>query len=97
MSFQAGQQVMLSTKYLRLDKPSKKLADRRLGPFIVDEPIGKQAYRLQLPDEWHRIHPVFHVSLLEPYHQDKDAIDVPQATPSDLLLPDDIYKVEGIL
>ncbi len=36
------------------------------GPFPVIERIGKQAYKLKLGDSVGRIHPVFHVSLLEP-------------------------------
>ena len=27
--------------------------------------IGKHAYRLELPDDWVGVHPVFHVSLLQ--------------------------------
>ena len=34
------------------------------GPFRVLHPVGKQAYKLELPKKW-RIHDVFHVSLLE--------------------------------
>ena len=34
------------------------------GPFQVLHPVGKQAYKLELPEKW-RIHDVFHVSLLE--------------------------------
>jgi hypothetical protein len=30
--------------------------------------MGKQAYKLSLPPQFKNIHPVFHVSLLEPYH-----------------------------
>jgi hypothetical protein len=36
------------------------------GPFPVVARIGKQAYKLRLGDKVGRIHPVFHVSLLEP-------------------------------
>ncbi len=35
-------------------------------PFLITERIGKQAYKLRLRDWVSRIHPVFHVSLLEP-------------------------------
>jgi hypothetical protein len=45
------------------------LADRYLGPFEVIAVVGthRQAYKLKLPPTY-RIHPVFHVSILEPYH-----------------------------
>jgi hypothetical protein len=36
------------------------------GPFEITEARGTRAYKLKLSDRW-KIHPVFHVSLLEPY------------------------------
>ena len=47
-------------------RPSSKLDVRRLGPFIVICLVGTSAFRLNQPPAMH-IHPVFHVSLLEPY------------------------------
>ena len=42
-----------------------------MGPFRIIAAVGesKSAYRLALPPQL-RIHPVFHVSLLEPYKAD---------------------------
>jgi hypothetical protein len=66
MSFQVGDQVWLSTRNIRTQRPSKKLDHRRLGPFTIEKLVGTQTYRLILPPTI-RIHPVFHVSLLEPF------------------------------
>jgi hypothetical protein len=41
-----------------------------LGPFIIEEKLGPVNYQLQLPDTMRRIHPVFHISLLEPAPRD---------------------------
>ena len=41
-----------------------KLEAKFFEPFQVLHPVGKQAYKLDLPKKW-RIHDVFHVSLLE--------------------------------
>ncbi|KAI3693105.1 hypothetical protein L6452_32935 [Arctium lappa] len=41
-----------------------KLSRRFLGPFVILEKIGLQAYRLELPPEMDGIHPTFHVCYL---------------------------------
>jgi hypothetical protein len=41
-----------------------------LGPFIIKEKLEPVNYRLQLPDTMQRIHPMFHISLLEPAPRD---------------------------
>lgn len=58
----------LSTKNLDLRGEKRKLAPRMIGPLKVLRKIGKQAYELALPVKYSRIHNVFHVSLLEPWH-----------------------------
>ena len=60
-----GDLVWLSGRNLRSRRPHKKLDYKFHGPYKVEEVIGKQAYRLGLPPDL-RVHPVFHVSLLEP-------------------------------
>src|SRR5579862_7939740 len=95
--YQVGDRVLLSSKNLRLSRPSKKLDFRFLGPFQITEALGKQAYRLDLPKTLGAIHPVFHVSLLEPYHR-RDG-EAPSAPPAPILLEDggEEYEVEAIL
>jgi hypothetical protein len=66
--FKAGDMVWLSRKNIITSRPSAKLDTRRLGPFKILEIIGeaKSAFKLELPPTM-RIHPVFHVSLLNRY------------------------------
>jgi hypothetical protein len=64
-----GDMVWLSTKNIRTTRPSKKLDQRRMGPFPISAIIGPRAYRLTLPGNL-KIHPVFHVNLLEPVARD---------------------------
>ena len=88
--------VLLSTKNIRLARPSKKLDHRFAGPFRVLDLIGKQAYRLDIPKSWKRVHPVFHVSLLEPYHSRPEAGQ--PTVPEPVLLSDgEEWEVEKIL
>jgi len=39
------------------------------GPFVVKRKVGSRAYEIELLERWD-IHPVFHISLLEPYRED---------------------------
>ncbi|SPO38662.1 uncharacterized protein PSFLO_04141 [Pseudozyma flocculosa] len=73
-SFQPGEEVMLRTKHLRTDRPSRKLDNRFAGPFKILDAIGPRAYRLDLPRRW-AVHPVFHVSLLEPVEKPQRPLD----------------------
>ena len=64
INFEEGDRVLLSTQNLRFKNIPNKLRQRFVGPFRVEEKIGKSAYKLGLPDRW-KIHDVFHVSLLK--------------------------------
>ena len=46
--------------------PSKKLSDKFLGPFEILAQHGSHSYTLRLPDSIRGVHPIFHVSMLEP-------------------------------
>ncbi len=68
VTFQPGDQVLLSTQNLPLPSSlSRKLAAKWLGPLPVMERVGAVSYRVQLPGNLHRLHDVFHVSLLKPF------------------------------
>lgn len=95
LTFQRGDLVALSTKNLKLKTPAKKLAPRFIGPFRVLDPVGTQAYRLALPNQYSRIHNVFHVSLLEPWKQrgkrnDNESLPMPE------LDDDEEWEVEEV-
>ena len=55
-----------------------KLAPRYIGPFEIRSRVGEVAYRLVLPPELLRIHPVFHVSMLRKYISDPSHVLQPQ-------------------
>lgn len=64
-----GQRVWLLRKFIKTTRPSKKLDFKRLGPFPISRKISSHAYELELPESV-KLHPVFHVSLLEPAAND---------------------------
>ncbi|MBW0496871.1 hypothetical protein O181_036586 [Austropuccinia psidii MF-1] len=67
--FQPGDKVWLASKNIKTTRPTKKLSERWLGPFEVIKKIGSHAYHLKFPQQWKSVHPVFHVSLLQPVKQ----------------------------
>ena len=74
VEFEVGDQVMvklLPQQFKSLRKVHKGLIRRYEGPFPVIGRVGKVSYRLQLPPKL-KIHPVFHVSFLKPYHGDEE-------------------------
>ena len=91
-----GESVWLNTRNLNLGQ-RRKLGPKRIGPFKVLESVGSRAFRLELPSALTRVHPVFHVSLLEPH-----TVNVLQGRHSDPPPPIEIdgeleYEVEDVL
>ena len=60
--FKVGDQVYLKAKYLCSTRSSKKY----LGPFTIISKPGTHSFTLQLSDSMRSVHPVFHISQLEP-------------------------------
>ncbi|MBW0487275.1 hypothetical protein O181_026990 [Austropuccinia psidii MF-1] len=69
--FNPGDMVWLSSKNIKSTGPTKKLSERWLGPFPILKKFNIHAYHLKLPSQWKSIHPVFHISLLEPVKTSK--------------------------
>ncbi len=69
VQFEAGQQVMLHTKNVRM-AGTKKLLPRWLLPFVISKVINPVAYQQALPSSMGKLHNVFHVGLLKPYFAD---------------------------
>jgi len=65
-NIEVGDLVMFNAKNIRTKRPAKKLSPKLYGPFKVLEKKGSRAYHLEISPRC-KIHPVFHVSLLEPY------------------------------
>ena len=65
-NFKAGDKVYVKAKFFRTTQPTKKLSEKYLGPYKIISQAGTLLWTLQLPDSMCAIHPVFHVSMLEP-------------------------------
>lgn len=94
--FNPGDSVWLLARHLSSPRPSEKLSFRKLGPFRVVSRIGdRDSYRLDLPAEMSRVHPVFNITRLEPAvdpHAIPDRIHMP-APPE---LPTDVSELDAI-
>ena len=66
LDFQVGQHVFINTEHIHITCPSKKLSDKNLRPYKIIAKVGSHSFTLQLPNSMRAIHPVFHVSMLEP-------------------------------
>lgn len=67
--YKIGDMVWLEGKDIQTDRPSKKLDDKRYGPFKITKKMGPNAYQLHLPPSM-KVHPVFNVVKLRPYQKD---------------------------
>jgi RNase H-like domain found in reverse transcriptase/Reverse transcriptase (RNA-dependent DNA polymerase)/Integrase zinc binding domain/Chromo (CHRromatin Organisation MOdifier) domain/Retroviral aspartyl protease len=91
-TFQRGDMVYLIRRNIKTTRPSDKLDFKKLGPFPIVKVISQTNYELSLPKGM-RIHPIFHISLLEPAPADADIQDSIEVIPEQ----EEEYEVERIL
>ena len=77
LEFEVEDQVFLKLSprkgVVRFGKQGK-LNPRYIGPFEIVDGIGPVAYRLDLPEEFSRVHNVFHISMLCKYIPDSSHV-----------------------
>jgi hypothetical protein len=66
--FKIGDKVYVEATNIKQDRPSKKLSDKRIGPYEIIEKIGEAAFKLKLPGQ-DLCYPVFNEELLTPYRE----------------------------
>lgn len=96
--YQIGDLVWLEGTNITTDRPTKKLEDRRYGPFKILEKIGPSAYKLNIPRKWKGIHPVVNEAVLTPYirPQFKSQTQNPPPVP-DVVTPEGSWEIEEII
>jgi transposase InsO family protein len=94
--FNIGDSVWLDARHLRTDRPSKKLDYKRTGPYKIIERVNNRSFRLQLPPSM-KVHPVFHVSLLERHSPDTIPGRTIEPPPPIIVGGEPEYEVEEIL
>jgi len=86
---------MVKAKNIKTRCPTKKLDYKLRGKFRIKRLIGTNTYELELPPSTGKIHPVFHVSLLEPYHLN-NILGRLSPTPPPVDFEETEYHVENI-
>ena len=88
--------MWLKAKHLTLPYQTAKLAPKHHGPFRIVKQISPAAYWLELPSAW-TIHPVFHASLLTPYHETTEHSANYQWPPPEMTDDQEEYEVEQVI
>ena len=65
-AFKVSPSAFVKAKYFCSTQPSQKLSEKNLGPFGIIAQPGSHSHTLQLLQGMKAVHPVFHVSQLEP-------------------------------
>jgi len=80
-----GDLVMLNFKKIRTKRPTRKVSPRMNGPFkVLEVKKGEPAFKLEI-SSWWKIHPIFHVLLLEPYRASaREKREQPRRVPEDI-------------
>src|SRR5260221_12825226 len=68
-TFKVGDCAYVKAKFFQTTQPSRKLAEKNLGPFEIIGTPGMHSITIHLPQQFQGVHPIFHVSQLEPTFQ----------------------------
>ena len=95
--FKIRDKVFVKSDDICTTQPSNKLAENYLGPFEIIARVSSISFTLHLPDSMRSIHPVFHVSMLEPstLNQFPNQIQIPE--PLIIINSDSEYEISEIL
>ena len=95
--FKIRDKVFVKSNNICTTRPSKKFAEKYLGPFEIIAQVGSVSFTLHLPDSMRSIHPIFHISMLEPStpNQFPNQIQIPK--PLIIINSDSKYEISKIL
>ena len=94
--FKEGDKVWLDNRNLPVPYASKKLSQRREGPFTITRRTSHTTYELKLPPKW-KIHNKFHASLLTPVIENNIYGKHHTNPPPTLVSGEEEYEIESIL
>jgi hypothetical protein len=79
--------------------PFVKLKPKHYRPFPITKVVNNVVFKLKLPYQWlkHKVHPVFHTSLLSPYKETEEHRPNFLELPPKVINRAEEYKVKEIL
>jgi len=95
-NLQSGDMVLLLPRNIKTTRASKKLDYKKIGPFKILAKIGTSAYKLALPHSM-AIHNTFHISLLEPYQDNRFPSQIKEPPPPIQIEGEDEYELDEII
>ena len=91
-----GDHVWLENKNIHSNRLSKKLNNKRYGPFKILKDIGSGAFELELPEEW-MIHNIFNKDLLTRCVEPKFQGQCKESAPPPVIInEEEEYEVEEV-
>jgi len=88
--------VWVSPRNIKTTRPSKKLDYKKIGPCKMSAKIGTSAYKLAVPPSM-AIHNTFHISLLEPYQDNRFPSQIKEPLPPIKIEGEDEYELDEII
>jgi len=95
-NLQSGDMVWLLPRNIKNTWPSKKLDYKNIGPLEILAKIGTSAYKLALPPSM-AIPNTFHISLLEPYQDNRFPSQIKEPPPPIQIEGEDEYELDEII
>ncbi len=86
----------ISQQHIKTTRPLEKLDHQKLCPFIITKQISVMAFKFKLLG-FMRIHSMFHISLLEPYHTSTISRKIHDSPPSIKINGEQEYEMDNIL
>ena len=85
--FAISQYAYVKAKFFQTTRPSKKLSEKNLGPYEIIAQPSSDSFTLRLPESMRKVHPVYHVSMLEPH--------TPSSIPNRTVEPPPPVEIDG--
>ena len=95
-NLKSGDMVWFLPRNVKTRIPSKKLDYRKMGQFKIIKKVGTSSNKLDLPTSM-TIHNTFHISLLEPYEDNKFPSQIQTPVPPIEIDGEPEYELEEII